>query len=193
MGKIYHLDLKTLIETLEGQSGILQRELPKGVGPSDEPLLCIIHLSRGALMNCTFITRNGQQSDGRSLLTALYELENWDVTLNTNSGSRNTTPLSPITPNRATASSADYTITPSSMPALNAGDLLIPYLLARLQESQLASLSHKDRLRVRMVYVQINGTRNVGEIRARLPLSAELVNHTLNLLFQNGVIHFRRA
>ena len=31
MGKIYHLDLQTLLETFEGQTGVLQREFAKGI------------------------------------------------------------------------------------------------------------------------------------------------------------------
>jgi len=81
MGKTYYLDLKTVIETLLGQAGVLQRELPKEVSTLNEPCLCVINVTKGAITRCLLVTKSGQQFDGYGLLPSLYTFENWDVTL----------------------------------------------------------------------------------------------------------------
>lgn len=191
MGKIYYLDLNTVMETLEGQSGLLQRELLKEQSTLNEPALCTIQVIQGKIARCTLVTRNGQQFDAGQLLPTLATLEKWDVTL---------TPLTPLAPQQKTATLSpvlpQHTGPQSSREAANEAPFppseaeLIPYLVIEVGIEQLAQFSHKDRILVRTVLAQINGTRSIAEIRARLTLSRNVVNQVLDVLSQRSFIRF---
>ena len=188
MGKTYYLDLKTLIETLAGQTGVLQRELPKGFGPLNEPCLCTISLSNGQIIQCNLSGSSGRQIDAFPLLPSLYTLETWEVIL-TQGAKHQTSP-------RLSAQSPQTVLpmpTPPSVPILFPNDLLIPYPIVPLNTMLPTALQHKDSLLIRIVQAQIDGQRNIAEIRSRLPLSADLIYHILDVLFQNGFIRFRKG
>ena len=183
MGKIYYLDLKTLMETLEGQSGILQRELVKEQSSLNEPSLCTVQVIQGKIVRCVLVTRSGQQVDAAQLLPTLMTLEKWDVTL---------TPqqkvVSPALPQQVGPQPVQAAKNAVSFPTSE--DELIPYLVIAVGVEQLALFSHKDRMLVRTVLAQINGVRSVAEIRARLTLSPTVVSRVLDVLAQRTFIRF---
>ncbi len=183
MGKIYYLDLKTLMETLEGQSGMLQRELAKEQSSFNEPSLCTVQVIQGRIVRCTLVTRSGQQVDAAQLLPILMTLEKWDVTL---------TPqqkvASPTLPQQMGPQPVQAATNAVSFPTSE--EKLIPYLVIDVRIEQLAQFSHKDRILVRTVLAQINGVRSVAEIRARLTLSPTVVSQILDILAQRAFIRF---
>ena len=186
MGKTYYLDLKTVIETLMGQSGVLQRELPREVSTLNESCLCVIDMTKGAITRCVLVTKSGQQYDGSLLLPSLYTFENWDVTLTPDS---RVAPIVPTSPARSTG------ILPRQAEVQPPGEeRLVPSLAVReVSVEQLAQLSHKQRILTRSVLSQINGVRSVAEIRARLRLSKTVVDSILDFLTQQAIIRFHTS
>lgn len=188
MGKTYYLDLKTVIETLVGQAGVLQRELPKEVSSLNEPCLCVINVTKGAITRCLLVTKSGQQFDGYGLLPSLYTFENWDVTLTSD---QSVVPIVPALPSLSSGSLPRQSeMQPGTALSPPTEEHLIPYLVVQVSMAQFAHLSHKDRILVRSVLSQINGVRSVAEIRARLPLSRIIVNQMLDFLTQQSIIRF---
>ena len=186
MGKTYYLDLKTVIETLAGQSGMLQRELPRQVSTLNEPCLCIIHVTKGTITRCMLVTRSGQQFDGALFLPSLYTLENWDVTVTPDAR------VAPTIPTTLARSAGEILRQTEMQPPSE--ELLIPSLVVReVSAAHLASLSHKERILTRSVLSQINGVRSVAEIRVRLRLSKPVVDSTLDFLIQQAIIRFHTS
>ncbi len=177
MGKIYYLDLKTLIETLAGQSGVLKREIPQGVANLKEPLRCTIYIERGQIMRCMLTGNSGQLFDGRDLLPIFYKLENWDVTFNT-------TPKKP--PQSQSQGVSLSSVSPSSE------DLLIPYQIAQMSAALFNTLPRKDRMLVQMVLIQIDGSRSIAEIKAQVTLPVDAVERATTILFQSGIVRIRK-
>ena len=189
MGKIYYLDLKTLLETLEGQSCILQREVPKNITRLNENCLCSIRVSAyGQIISCVLVERNERQFDAIPLLSGLYSLENWDVTIVPESKQ-----LSPSL-HASQQYSPPVQASPTPIPATNpaSDEEIVPYLLAPNAMEQLQSWSHKERLLARTVLLHIDGTRSIVDIRALLSFSPASVEQTFTLLYQRGIIGFRR-
>ncbi len=188
MGKIYHLDLKTLIETFEGQSGVLKREIPKGVANLKEPFLCSVYIERGQITRCMLTGNSGQLFDARNLLPVLYTLENWDVTFNV-------APKKPLSPQPQEFSPRQTGMqtgtSPSFAPPSNE-ELLVPYHVAPVSTTQFNALQRKDRMLVQMVLVQIDGSRSVTEIKAQLALPADAVERALAILIQGEIIRVRK-
>ncbi len=187
MGKIYYLDLKTLLETLEGQSCILQREVPKNITRLSENCICSIRVSAyGQIISCVLVERNERQFDAIPLLQALYHLENWDVTIVPESKQLSPSlhapqPYSPLVQEPPTS---------TSNPASD--EEIIPYLLAPNAMEQLQSWSLKERLLARTMLLHIDGIRSIVDIRALLSFSPASVEQTFTLLYQRGIIGFRR-
>jgi hypothetical protein len=187
MGKIYYLDLKTLLETLEGQSCILQREVPKNITRLNENCLCSIRVSTyGQIISCALVERNGRQFDAIPLLPALYDLENWDVTIVPESKQLSPSLHAPQQYNPPVQDSP----TPTSNPASD--EEIIPYLLTLDAMAQLQSWSHKERLLARTVLLHVDGIRSIVDIRVLLSFSPASVEQTFTLLYQRGIIGFRR-
>ena len=189
MGKTYYLDLKTVIEILEGQSGVLQRELPKEVSTLNEVCLCVIDVTKGAITRCLLITKSGQQFDGYGLLPSLSTVENWDVTLTPDQRATSRVSTSPSLPSVSVSGQLEQqreaTLPPPSE------EHLVPFLVVPIGTVQLAHLTHKERILVKSVLSQINGVRSVAEIRARLPLSRAVINQILDFLTRQSIIRFQ--
>lgn len=195
MGRTYYLDLKTVIEILLGETGVLQRELTKEISPVREQCLCIIDVTKGVITRCLLVTRKGQQFDGYNLLPSLYALEDWEVTLT----SISKTPTLPSHP-AVSVSQQEETQPRKALPeetqprkALQTSirEHLVPYQIVQVNMTQFADLSHKDRILVRSILLQINGERSVAEIRERLHLSRTIVDQILDSLAQQAIIRFR--
>ncbi len=190
MGKIYYLNLKTLLETLAGQSGVLRRELPKGVGLAHEPSLCLVYIMQGKIAHCVLVGGNGQPLDASALLPHLYTLETWDVTLQYElpRPAAVTQPL-PTAPRQAVTAPLKTPPTPSGVVAR---DTLVPYFVVQINVDLFANWSRKDRILMRTVIAQINGVRTIAEIRACLSLSPTVVDQALDMLLRARFIRLRR-
>ncbi len=188
MGKTYYLDLKTVIETLEGQSGVLQRELSKEESTLNELCLCVIDVTKGTITRCLFVTKSGQQFDGYELLPSLSIIENWDVTLTPDQRTASIVSTSPSLPSVSVSRQSE--VQPDTTTSPPSEEHLIPSLVGQVSAEQLARLSHKERILVKSVLSQINGVRSVAEIRARLPLSRAVVNQILDFLTRQSIIRF---
>ena len=190
MGKIYHLDLQTLLETFEGQTGVLQREFAKGIGSFPGPCLCTVHVEYGRVTQCILLNKKGQQADGSQVLYTLYSFEDWEVTTTPEtrqlSPSLSAQPYSTLQPQEPLLEAAASKVQRSS------DEQFIPYLITQNAIELLSNWPHKERLLARTILLQINGTRNIVDIRAQLTLSPGIINQTLNQLFQRGIIRFQR-
>jgi hypothetical protein len=186
MGKLYHLDLKTLIDTFEGQSGVLQRTIPKGVMNLKEPGVCSIHIAHGQIVQCMLMSKSGQLSDAHHLLPALYKLEKWDVTFTPVSRPS----ISPPQQNLAANPAPVREFSPSA-PTASTDERLIPYQTIPLNQSHVARWSHQDRLLAQTILAHINGSNSIAEIRIRLSLPTNTFNKVLTQLYQLGIVRFR--
>lgn len=119
------------------------------------------------------------QIDARYMLPALYGLEDWDVTLN-------------VGPEMFVVPPHPQKTAIPSPPAAYPDELLIPYQVATVDRSFLSTLPRKDRILVQTVLAQINGIRRVVDIDAQLSFSTSTLYQVINLLFQKGIIRFRR-
>lgn len=125
------------------------------------------------------IGNGGEQIDARHMLPALYALEDWDVTLD-------------VGPERFVVPPHSQKTAMPSPPASYPDELLIPYQIATVDGNFLSTLPRKDRVLVQVVLAQIDGIRRVVDINAQLSLSTNTIYQVINLLFQEGIIRFRR-
>lgn len=180
MGKIYYLDLKTLLETLERQSCILEREIPRNVARLNEVSLCSLTLSQGRIISCVLTIRSGEQYDALPLLSDLYTLENWTVTI-----ASEPKQLSP-------SLQAPPFLTPAPVSNSAFDEAMIPYLLTQNVMAFLQSLPHKERLLARTLLLHVDNMRSIADIRVQLSFSSATVEQILMLLSQRRIIGFRR-
>ncbi len=189
MGKIYYLDLKTLLETLEGQSCILQREIPKNITRLSENCLCSMRVSTyGQITSCVLVESNGRQYDAIPILQALYALENWDVTIVPESKQLSPSLYAP----QQDSPLVQTPPTPIPAPSPASDEEIIPYLLTPNAMEQLQSWTPKERLLARTLLLHVDGIRSIVDIRAHLSFSPASIEQTFTLLYQRGIIGFRR-
>ena len=175
MDKMYHLDLQTLIDFLQGQSAMLSTtvDLPDVQGPCKGYLF----LREGTIIECLI-----QSPDERLLLKgqqayrALNTKTQWQVRIDRNIELVLRSMLGLQEPQRMA-----YTAPPS----LNA---YMPRVMEPLEPYLLKGYTAKQRLMLRTVYAMVNGERTIEQIKAQLSLSPDAVDDALAHLHAIGVI-----
>jgi hypothetical protein len=192
MGKIYYLDLKTLLETLEGQSCLLKREIPKNITRSQESYLCTIILAHGQITSCTLVGKNGQQFNGLNLWSSLEKVQDWEVTVI--SETRQHSPAPHLHQQSTQPLQYSPAPTPAPVPVSNpsSDNEIIPYVILQDASTRISSWPQQERILANAVLLQIDGRRSIAEIRTLLPLAPTRMEQTFRLLNQQGIVRFRR-
>jgi hypothetical protein len=192
MGKIYYLDLKTLLETLEGQSCLLKREIPKSITRSQEAYVCTIVLAHGQVVSCTLVGKNGQQFNGLNLWSSLEKVQDWEVTVT--SETRQYSPAPHLQQQKTQPLQYSPVPTPAQIPVSNpsSDNEIIPYIVMQDASTRISSWPQQERILANAVLLQIDGRRSIAEIRTLLPLGATRMEQTFRQLAQQGIVRFRR-
>ena len=173
--KTYFLDLPTLLTYLSGQSCEVTTELSVSGKPARGSLV----LKEGTIVSCLLILSNGRQVTGKQAYQQLQNETQWQVQLEPLEGKKPTFSSVQVPP-------------PSAFPPLSAphGFWLPPPPKPKrpLDPSYLQSLSIKERLTVRSVYMMVNGKNSIEEIKNQLHLSPSSIDEALTMLRMFDVI-----
>ncbi len=177
MDKVYHLDLQTLLEFLQGQAALLitQVTVPGRRAPSTGYLF----FKNATIIGCLIQTAdNAIWQEGEQAYQLLKDNEEWRVRMDLDieqtyrhmkQQSGGFQQLPPAPPQPAPPAYAPRPL----MPLTNA--LLLPF-------------SAKQRLILRMVFMLVDGQRTPAHIKAQLRLPSEIVDEALRSLYALGVI-----
>lgn len=169
--KTYFLNLSTLLTYLHSQSCELTTELDIS-GKHAKGSLVLRH---GKMVSCTLVFANGRQITGDQAYQQLQNSLRWQVHLEPWEEKRQTFP--PVQPSPSVPSSpipSSPVHDPWNTPPLRPKRPLDP--------ASLQSLSVKERLLLRSVYMMVNGKNSVEQIKNQLNLSPHSIDAAIATL-----------
>ncbi len=176
MDKVYHLDLQTLLEYLQGQSALLATEVT--MPGQREPGTGFLFFKNTTILGCIIQGANNVTwREGEPAYQMLKGNLEWRVRMDPDI--EQTLWLM----KQRTGGLQQYPAPPPSAPPVYAPRLVRPLDLALLQQ-----FSAKQRLILRMTYALVNGQRTPEQIKSQLRLPAETVDEALRSLYSLGVI-----
>lgn len=176
MDKVYHLDLQTLLEYLQGQSALLATEVI--VPGQREPGTGFLFFKNATILGCVI---QGADSvtwrEGEPAYQMLRGNNEWRVRMDPDIEQtlwlmKQRTGGLPQHP-------------PPPPPTRN---IYAPRMIGPLDPALLQPFAAKQRLILRMVYALVNGQRTPEQIKGQLRLPAETVDEALRSLYSLGVI-----
>ena len=165
MGKIYYLDLLTLVESLQVDAAILSTQLPKGAPGLAEPCMGYVRIQQGRITDWRIEGRSGKKISGQQVLQFLQTIQQWQVELQQGTPGEST--------NRDRSSVLSQNPTQYS-PALGPAEY-IPRPVAPLHTHTLQNYSTRDRMLLRMVYTMIDDQRTIQQIKGQLHLPTQTI------------------
>lgn len=172
--KTYFLGLPTLLTYLHDQSC----ELTTEINISGKAARGSVVLKNGKIVSCTLIFSNGHQITGEQAYQQLQKSSQWQVCLETREDKKQAFSPTQFSPSM-----------PPSFPAANNPLFSSPLRPKRpLDPAQLQSLSMKERLLVRSVYLLVNGRNSIEEIKNQLHLSPSSIDEAIAVLRMLDVI-----
>jgi hypothetical protein len=180
MGKIYYLDLDTLLGVLGHGSYLLTTSLIV----SNMPATGLVQYTQGKITGYTVQLSDGRRLDDQQAYRLLRSQEQWQVQF------QDPPSLSQLSPALSPSSSRNTSIPSALLPADRSGQIVRRIFRQRqpLLPTHLTGLSMKQRLVLRTVFAMINGERDVESIKASLNLPTETVEEALKSLLLLGVI-----
>lgn len=175
MEKAYYLDLKTLLEYLQGQQALLSTEVH--VPGVRARCTGYIFFRETTIIGCLIQMLDGSVwREGEEAYQFLRENREWYVRIDLNieqtfRAMRQRYPL------------MQGYIAPPPPPTARA-----PRPIRPLDAASLVQFSTKERLLLRMVYTLVNGQRTVDQIKAQVHVPAEIVDDVLATLHNLGAI-----
>ncbi len=157
--KTFFLDLQTLLTYLSGQSCELTTSLTLSGKQAHGSLL----LKDGRIVDCLVSVQGGPLLRGEQAYKLLQHGAQWQVRLGD-----------------STEKTAAFS--PNSAPSAPPGMRYLPRQKRPLDPALLQHIPARERLVMRSVFMLINGSRTVEEIKAYLHLPAESVNEALSRL-----------
>lgn len=167
-GKVYFLDLQTLLSYLHGQSCTLSTEMRVNRKNAEG----YIYVQAGEITGCLIRFANGQQLQGQAAYEQLQGCNQWKVHLN-----------APIDPQKASFQAQPGPLSPVQSASTNEPASSIPLKLKRpFYPAMLQNLPAKERLIVQTMLTLIDGRHTSEEIKARLHLTSEEIDTALRQL-----------
>lgn len=205
MGRTYYLDLQTLLDYLcqGGQSCFLKATLANRT-------IGYIVVRAGTVVSCSVYDANGVIMEGKQAQKMLADCTEWFVEMEDELPPPPPSPFPPYPPTPLSPSmppdqqrSGERTYqpgqyTPPMMPRYPPTGSSPPgpssphrpiFRRQDLTDQQMASLTTKQRMQLRMVMTLINGSRSAEEIKAQLNLAPETVEGILAYLRALNIIN----
>ncbi len=175
MEKAYYLDLKTLLEHLQGQQALLSTE----VNIPGIRARCIGYLffRETAIIGCLIQTLDSRVlREGEDAYQLLAENREWYVRMDLNIEQAFWAMKQRYNP-------FTQGYSPPSLPTV-----YTPRVVRPLDAALLVQFSTKQRLMLRMVFALVNGQRTVEQIKTQVHVPAEVVEEALTTLRNLGII-----
>jgi hypothetical protein len=190
MDKVYHLDLQTLLEYLQGQSALLATEVM--MPGQREPGTGFLFFKNATIIGCV-IQGAGAVTwrEGEPAYQMLQDNTEWRVRMDPDIEQtlwlmKQRTGGLPQQPPYASGSLSQHPQHPPPQPA--APPVYAPKPVRSLDLGLLQPFTAKQRLILRMTYALVNGQRTPEQIKGQLRLPAETVDEALRSLYSLGVI-----
>jgi|ERR1051326_6366667 hypothetical protein len=175
MEKAYYLDLKTLLEYLQGQQALLSTEV--NVPGIRARCTGYIFFRESAIIGCLIQAIDGSiWREGEQAYRFLTEKREWYVRIDLNIEQT-------LRGMKQQYDSFRQGYVPPPPTILRA-----PRPVRPLDGASLIQFSAKQRLLLRMVFTLVNGQRTVEQIKAQVHVPAEVVEESLATLHNLGVI-----
>jgi hypothetical protein len=176
MEKAYYLDLKTLLEYLQGQQALLSTET--SVPGVRARYTGYLFFRETAIIGCMIQALDGSVwREGEDAYRFLRENREWYVRIDLNIEQT----LQAMR-QRHVPQTPEYYLPPSPPPGR------APRAMKPLDAAALVQFSSRQRLLLRMVFTLVNGQRTVDQIKAQVNLPAQVVEDVLEALRNLGVI-----
>ncbi len=181
---VYFLDLPSVLEHLHGMNALVWTTLPHGLPSHPSPAVGYIHLHEGTIDACWIDGINGFRIQGPLAMQYVEHREAWTVDLEQG----DEVPLQQVSsPAPQTRSDGKYP-SPQAVPDSRSFDELVFSQRCPLPSHLLDNLSHKERMRVRMVHLMMDGRRSIEHIRQTLHLSSSTIQEAVTTLQHLHVI-----
>jgi hypothetical protein len=175
MEKVYHLDLQTLVDYLQGQSAILQT--PVEVPHLREVAKGFLFLKEGTLLGCLIQSQDGSILHfGTEALALMQAKKQWQVRMYPDVEHV----LRALMQQGGLEGGGD----PQPSPAFSQ----IPRPVRPLEAQVLNGYTQQQRLVLRLVFTMANGERTIEHIKAQLHLPPSVVEEALTTLRALGVL-----
>ena len=181
---VYFLDLSSVLEHLHGMNALVWTTLPHGIPSHPSPAAGYIHLHEGTIDACWIDGHNGFRVQGSLAMQYLEHGEEWTVDLEQGDEA----PLQQVSSPAPQTRSDGKKPSPYAVPDTRLFDELVFSQRGPLPPHLLDDLSHKDRMRVRMVHLMIDGRRSLEHIRHKLHLSSSTIREAVTTLQHLHVI-----
>ncbi len=170
---MYFLDLETVIEHLHGANALVSTLFPDGIPPHPSPCRGYIRLKEGHIDEYWIEGQNGFRLQSPLAAQYLRQRNEWTVELE-REDHVSALPVEERSDERHPA--------PSSFVHVHTFDECIFSQQRSLAPHLLDSLSHKERMVVRMVHLMMNGQRSIDHIRQTLHLSSSVIEIAVRTL-----------
>lgn len=174
---IYYLDLFTVIELLHGMNAVVWTRLPHGIPVHSSPSIGYVRLKEGNIDICWIEGQNGFRLQGSLAIPYLQQIKEWTVDLEQEDQA-----LPHVSPLPIQERSDGRQPSPPSFVRVRAFDELVFSQQRPLAPQLLDTLSHKERMIVRMVHLMMDGRRSIEHIRQTLNLSSSVVKMAVRTL-----------
>ncbi len=175
MEKAYYLDLKTLLEYMQGQQVLLSTEA--NVPGIRARCVGYLFFRENYVVGCLIQTLDGRiLREGEDAYRLLTENREWYVRMDLNIDQTFRAMKQQHTP-------FTQGYTPPPPPISH-----VPRAIRPLDAAFLTEFSGKQRLLLRMVFTLVNGQRTVEQLKAQVHVPAGIVEEALATLHQLGVI-----
>jgi len=152
--------------------------LPHGLPSHPSPVVGYIHLTKGTIDACWIDGHNGFRVQGPLAMQYVEHGEAWTVDLE----HADEAPLQQVSSPALQTRSDGKEPSSHAVPDGRSFDELVFSQRCPLPSHLLDNLSHKERMRVRMVHLMMDGRRSVEHIRQTLHLSSSTIREAVTTL-----------